>query len=87
MIKYIKSNEREPISNIRNKFHNKKVLVTDLDLTDMNNITGCVYAISNETSDYDKLCKEKNNINKYKSSMLVGSYNNGGAIGVQYSIE
>lgn len=87
MIRYINNKQRVDMYQAMDMYKNCKVILSDLDMTDLENITGMTYAYSDDYKDFKKLCDMKNELNKDKPAMIVGSYNNGGAVGVQYEIE
>lgn len=84
MIDYKNSTKVEYIDDVRSQYPNCKVLITQVDLTDMENVKGIVYAISTSRDTYDLLCIEKGNLMQQGiMSMIIGSYG-GFGVGIQY---
>lgn len=83
MLKIVKSKKRLYIGDVREQNQNCKVLVSDLNTTNMEHVTGCVYAISTTPESFVELCKLKGKLlDSNNCAMIVGSYG-GGDIGVQ----
>lgn len=75
MLKYIKSNKVEPIENIRNRFDGCKVLVIELDETDVTHLQGKVYAVSETVESYDEIYAAQRNLaQRGVTSTIVGCY-------------
>ena len=72
----IDSQEVVSLASIRNRYDGVKVLLIVSDVTNINNLSGKVYAISKSKSSFKRLCelskrlKEENNI----QSIIVGNY-------------
>lgn len=86
MLEYINSNKVELLYDIRKKYPKCKILLSCVDLTDMSNVKGKVYAISHTKDTFDKLCELQGELeNKGIMAMITGSYD-GGTLGVQYEV-
>ena len=85
MIELVDSSKVEPIDDIREAYPNFKVLLTNVDFSDMSHIGGSVYKISKSSDSFRDLCVEREELEREGASvMIIGSYNNGVGIGVQY---
>lgn len=85
-LEYVKSNKIELLDDVRNKYANCKILLTNMDISDMQHIRGMVYAISRSRESFKALCElqgvlEQNK--QYGITMIAGGYG-GGFVGVQY---
>lgn len=72
--------KRTPMD-IEAQYPNCKYLLTGIDINDLQNISGYLYAVSTDIDSFSELCDYSH---EFKYSCVMGSYNNGGAIGVQY---
>lgn len=55
-----------------------------VDFTDLNNLRGRLYAVSDSASSYDELCALSNRLSdEGTNSCIMGEYAEGGMIGVQ----
>ena len=71
----------------RTRIPKKKALFIVSDMSDMSDIQGYISCISDGTDSYDALIEEYNRIKEQKKqAIIIGSYENGGAIGVQYEV-
>lgn len=78
MLKYINSTKLEHVNDVRNKYDHCKVLMTDLDISDMSDITGYVYAISTSEDTFNEICEKYGELHdEGKLVMIVGSYCDG----------
>ena len=80
--------KRYTTEEVRNKYPGCKVLMINLDISDMNNITGEIAYVSENKDTFDNIFEEQK---KYESetclTMVVGSYKDGGALGVLYRVK
>lgn len=85
MLELIKSNKMESVRQIRALYPDCKVLVYEAD-TRMNPVIYAkVYAVSRDGSSLSELCTLRNQLREQGlNPMIVGSYNTGGFVGVQY---
>lgn len=79
MIKVINSKEIEFVDAIRDTCNYSKILIVDIDMSDMENLKGRYYAVSDNKEDEEKLYEMRNNFQDNNSiAMVVDSYNNWG---------
>ena len=75
------------ISSARMRIPKKKALFVVSDMSNMSDIKGYISCISDSADSYDALIEEYNHTKKEKKqAVIIGSYENGGAIGVQYEV-
>lgn len=87
MLDIIKSTIPMTVEAARRKYTSSKVIIL-LNNTDTTNLSGILYAISNDESSFQELCKESDRLRKLgKQNIIVGTYNNGGVVGVQHLLE
>ncbi|MBQ7558090.1 MAG: hypothetical protein IJT00_08500 [Lachnospiraceae bacterium] len=87
MLKKADDNVRISLSEARKEIPKMKALFVIQDMTDMSNIQGYITYISESENSYDELINELNKLRKKNmNAMVIGSYENGGAIGVQYCV-
>ena len=67
---------------------NSKAVFVITDMENLADIKGYIYYVSKSESTYPELLSVFKQIGESgERAMLIGSYNNGGAIGVQYEIQ
>ena len=87
MLRKMDNTNRMTLEAARKEIPKMKALFVIQDMSDMSNISGYILYISESESSYDELIRELNKIKKENvNAMIIGSYENGGAIGVQYSM-
>ena len=75
------------LSTARSRIPKKKALFIVSDMSNMSDIQGYISCISDSSDSYKDLIEEyKQTKNEKKQAMIIGSYENGGAIGVQYEV-
>ena len=75
------------LNEARKQYPQSKLIFIVEDMSDMSNIKGIVFMVSDSDESYDELCEEEEKLLRDgKQTMIVGSYENGGAVGVQYEI-
>lgn len=85
MLKMINSNERVHLQDMYNKYFGCRFLLVDLDISDMSDITGILYCVSDSIDTYNDLVnenykyKEKNN---NSLTMIAGFYDEGSVFNV-----
>lgn len=86
MLDYVNSDKLEYISDVRNRYEGCKVLMINMDISDMENIQGIVCAVSRSRDSFDELCDLKGKFAEQGVlTMILGSYG-GGFIGVQHEV-
>ena len=86
MLKMIKDNKLVRPTEVEQKYKNCKYILTDF--TNLQDIEGYLYCVSDSADSFKEICQVNYNLTKEgRESILMGSYNNGGALGVQYEIE
>lgn len=63
----------------------KGVFVVE-DMSDLANIRGYIAFVSSSSDTYNELIRVFNEYKKHQQAMIIGSYENGGAVGVQYEM-
>lgn len=87
MLKMLEKSETISLEDARSKVPKQKAVFVIEDMSDMSNIRGYISCISENEDSYQALISEYNRIkHQDKQAIVIGSYENGGAIGVQYSI-
>ena len=72
--------------NIENEYRDCKYVLTNY--TNLENPEGYLYCVSTSDDSFDEICRIANQFSKDNvPSILMGSYNNGGGLGVQYEIK
>ena len=75
------------LNDARKNIPKMKALFVVNDMSDMSNIKGYITYISDDEGSYNELIQELHRVKRdNKQAMIIGSYENGGAIGVQYSM-
>ena len=86
MLKSVKKNVTS-LDDARKNIPKMKALFVVNDMSDMSNIQGYISYISDDEDSYNELIQELHRVKRdNKQAMIIGSYENGGAIGVQYSM-
>ena len=71
--------------NIEKEYKNCKYIITDYG--DLQNPNGFLYCVSSSSDSFDEITRKMYEMTKTGiQCMLLGSYNNGGAVGVQYEV-
>lgn len=81
-------NEKEKKSSItiEREYPDCKYILLNFD--DIENPVGNLYSVSESKESYRQICEDADDFaNRGITCILAGSYNNGGAFGVQYEIE
>lgn len=85
MLKYVTNSEMQLVTNIAEQYPNCKVLVSELDMRMNPVIFGKVYAVSTDISSLPMINAVSAKLREQGiKNVIVGSYNKGGLIGVQY---
>ena len=72
----------------RSKYPRSKVLFIVTDMSNMSDIKGYVFMVSRGSSTFEDLCDEDDKLQEEGfQTIILGSYENGGAIGVQYELD
>ena len=57
-------------------------------MSDMSDIQGTVFIVSEDNTSFNELCDENDKLKEQgKRTIIIGSYENGGGIGVQYELQ
>ena len=85
MLKMIDEKQIVSLDNAREKYPRTKKIFVITDMSNMSDIKGYIFAVSMNNSSFNELLEVDKKIQKdgYQT-ILIGSYENGGAIGVQY---
>ena len=71
----------------RTQIPKKKAVFVIQDMSDLSDIKGYISFISDGADSYHALIEEYNKAREQsQQAMVIGSYENGGAVGVQYNI-
>ena len=74
------------VDSIEKEYKNCNFIITYY--TNLENPSGYLYCVSTSDDSYNEICKIANDFAKKNiPSILMGSYNNGGSLGVQYEIK
>lgn len=88
MLTMINGNEVYSLSAVDDIYPSCKVLMSELDRSKYPLLYGKVYAISTHPSTMNALIELRNQLlDKGISAAIIGSYNEGGFVGVQYFTE
>ena len=87
MLKKIESAQTQSLSTARSQYPKSKMIFIISDMSDMSDIKGSVFMVSDDDASFDELCGEDQKLReKGLQTIIAGSYENGGAIGVQYRV-
>ncbi|MBR2215548.1 MAG: hypothetical protein IJ849_07305 [Selenomonadaceae bacterium] len=85
MLKMIEGKKIVPLEVARSEYPKTKKIFIVTDMANMSDIKGYLYMVSEDITSFDDLCQERYKLyDKGIQSIIIGSYENGGAIGVQY---
>ena len=71
----------------RAQYPKSKIIFIITDMSDMSDIKGNVFMVSDDDESFEDLCTEDRKLrSRGIQTVIAGSYENGGAIGVQYEI-
>ena len=87
MLKRINDNTVLSLGAARARYPKSKIIFAITDMSDMSDIKGNVVMVSDNDESFDDLCSEDRKLRSQGvQTVIAGSYENGGAIGVQYEI-
>ena len=67
------------------KHPRSKILFIVTDMSNISDIQGYIFMVSNSSSTFEDLCNEDTRLQREGfKTIILGSYENGGGIGVQY---
>ena len=88
MLKKVDNSEVLSLNAARNQYPKSKVLFLISDMSDMSDIQGTIFMVSEDNSSFSELCDENDRLKEQgKQTIIIGSYENGGGIGVQYEMQ
>ena len=88
MLKKIDNNRILSINSAREQYPKSKILFLITDMSDMPDIQGTVFMVSEDNTSFNELCDENDKLKEQgKRTIIIGSYENGGGIGVQYELQ
>ena len=88
MLKKVDNSEVLSLNAVRNQYPKSKVLFLISDMSDMSDIQGTIFMVSEDNSSFSELCDENDRLKEQgKQTIIIGSYENGGGIGVQYEMQ
>ncbi|MBR1738110.1 MAG: hypothetical protein IJ736_14040 [Firmicutes bacterium] len=89
MLRILDCEEVVHLNSIRDNYPDSKILFLITDMSDMSDIKGKVYAVSESRESFDEICELSTRLLKEKSTqnVLIGNYKNGGGIGVQFEVK
>lgn len=88
MLKKVDNSEVLSLNAARNQYPKSKVLFLISDMSDMSDIQGTIFMVSEDNSSFNELCDENDRLKEQgKQTIIIGSYENGGGIGVQYEMQ
>ena len=87
MLKKINDLQELSLSAAREQYPKSKIIFVITDMTDMSDIQGKVFMVSDSDDSFDDLCMEDRKLrDQGMQTIIAGSYENGGAIDVQYAV-
>ncbi len=87
MLKKIENRQILSLHSARESYPKSKIIFVITDMSDMSDIKGRVVMVSDSDDSFDELCTEDRALrNQGMQTIIAGSYENGGAIGVQYAV-
>ncbi len=87
MLKKPESDQVLALGTARLKYPKAKFLFVIKDMSNMSDIKGSIFVISESDDSFDELCYEDEKLRSQGiQTIIAGSYENGGAIGVQYEV-
>lgn len=87
MLKKINDTATISLNTARTRYPKSKLIFIITDMSDMSDIKGNVFMVSDSDDSFDELCLEDQKLReKGLQTVISGSYENGGAIGVQYEV-
>ena len=87
MLKRVQNGQVLSLNMAREQYPKSKVLFLVSDMSDMSDIKGSVFMVSEDDTSFNELCDENDKLrNQGKQTIIIGSYENGGGIGVQYEL-
>ena len=88
MLKRIDDNRILSLNIARERYPKSKILFLISDMSNMSDIKGTVFMISEDGTSFNALCDENDRLREQgKQTIIIGSYENGGGIGVQYEVQ
>ena len=88
MLKRIDNNRILSLNSAREQYPKSKILFLITDMSDMSDIQGTVFMVSDDNTSFNELCDENDKLKEQgKQTIIIGSYENGGGIGVQYELQ
>ena len=88
MLKKVDNSKILSLNAARNQYPKSKVLFLISDMSDMSDIQGTIFMVSEDNSSFSELCDANDRLKEQgKQTIIIGSYENGGGIGVQYEMQ
>ena len=88
MLKKVDNNRILSLNSAREQYPKSKILFLITDMSDMSDIQGTVFMVSEDNTSFNELCDENDKLKEQgKRTIIIGSYENGGGIGVQYELQ
>ena len=88
MLKKISGNQILSLNTAREQYPKSKILFLITDMSDMSDIKGTVFMVSEDGTSFNELCHENDILkDQGQQTIIIGSYENGGGIGVQYELQ
>lgn len=88
MLKKVDNNRILSLNSAREQYPKSKILFLITDMSDMSDIQGTVFMVSDDNTSFNELCDENDKLTEQgKQTIIIGSYENGGGIGVQYELQ
>ncbi len=85
MLKILDEKKPRSPEDVEKEFKNCKYIL--INYGDIQNPKGFLYCVSQSNDSFDEICQTAYEITKSgKQCILLGSYDNGGAVGVQYEV-
>lgn len=85
MLKILDEQVRRDAEEIRDKYPKCKFLLINIDITNLQNLDGNLYCISDSKASFSEICMMSKKFSKDGVyNIIMGDYEDGGALGVQY---
>ena len=87
MLTQVENKEIQSLGTARAQYPKSKIIFVVSDMSDMSDLKGSVFMVSDDDESFDELCIEDRKLRDQGFlTIIAGSYENGGAIGVQYTV-
>ena len=86
MFQVLDERELRTMDSIEKEYADSKYVMTNY--TNLENPEGYLYCVSTSEDSFDEICRVANQLSRDNvPCILMGSYNNGGGLGLQYEVK